>query len=361
VTPPVSVVVATYDGAPLLPEAVDSALAQTLAGVETIVVDDGSTDETAAVMARYGDRVRYVRQENGGPSAARNTGLRAARGRYVAFLDHDDRWLPAKLSRQAAVLDAAPDVGFVNCGWWFIDGDGARLPQEGWPQGSDAPLSLLLVGNPLLLSAVLVRRDLAERIGGFDEALRGAEDWDFWLKVAFTGCRLGCVAEALLEYRVHPGQRNQTGIRRRQDARLEVIRRSFARPDLPPALRALQPEAIARQQLRAAVDWFRAGERVAGNTAFAAAVAAKPALVTDAAALRHLCHLFVPMGLDPRTEVTRRWREILGIVRGALTDLFARPDLPPEVAALRGRSRRALLAVAIRLARRRLRSALGRA
>src|SRR5262249_21680153 len=153
-----------------------------------------------------------------------------------------------------------------------------------------------------------------------------------------------------------PGQRNQTGIVRRLTARAAVIERSFARSDLPADLAPLRARAVETQYLRAAVDFFRSGQRDEGNRAFHTAVAARPALVADATTLRHSCPPLAPMGLDPRTEVTRHWRTTLATVRGALRDLFATPGLEPAIAALRWRSRLAFARVAMRLARRRLRA-----
>src|SRR5690242_71279 len=115
--PEVTVVIPSYNGARYLGEAIESVLAQTHPSVETIVVDDGSVDGTTALVSSYGDRVRGIRQENRGLAAARNSGIRAAAGTYVAFLDHDDRYLPEKTARQVAVFEARPDVGLVHTGW----------------------------------------------------------------------------------------------------------------------------------------------------------------------------------------------------------------------------------------------------
>src|SRR5437773_3781756 len=112
----VSVVIPTYNYARYLPEAIDSALAQTHAPLEVIVVDDGSTDDTPRVLAVYGDRIRVIRQANRGPGAARNTGIAAARGEYVGFLDADDVWLPRKLELQMARFEADQGLGLVHCG-----------------------------------------------------------------------------------------------------------------------------------------------------------------------------------------------------------------------------------------------------
>ena len=111
----VSLVIATFNHARLLAEAIDSALSQTLDPVDVVVVDDGSTDDTPAVLARYDARIRVLRQPNRGLAAARNAGLAATRGTYVAFLDADDVLAPAKLAEQVAVLERAPTVGWTYC------------------------------------------------------------------------------------------------------------------------------------------------------------------------------------------------------------------------------------------------------
>jgi len=110
-----SVAIVTFNHARYLPDALESALAQTLPGVEVVVVDDGSTDDTPAVLAKYAGRVRVVRQPNRGPSAARNAGVAASRGEYVAFLDADDVLAPTKLAEQTAVLAREPRAGWTYC------------------------------------------------------------------------------------------------------------------------------------------------------------------------------------------------------------------------------------------------------
>jgi glycosyltransferase involved in cell wall biosynthesis len=206
----VSLVIATFNHGRLLPEALDSAIGQTLEGVEIVVVDDGSTDDTPAVLARYGDRIRVVHQSNRGLAAARNTGLAAARGAYVSFLDADDVLMPTKLAEQIAVLEQAPAVGWTYCDVLIeatATGTAMRASErfgyagrrlEGWlfPE--------LIHGNFIPAIAPLVRRTALDAAGGFDERLTALEDWDLWL-------RLSLIAEAryspavLVRYRVHPG------------------------------------------------------------------------------------------------------------------------------------------------------------
>jgi glycosyltransferase involved in cell wall biosynthesis len=182
----VSVVVPTYNSGPLVVEAVESALAQTYAPHEVIVVDDGSTDDTADRLARFGPPVRYVRQENARVAAARNTGLRVATGDVIAFLDADDVWHPEKLARQTAVLEAHPAIGLLGTRMYPWPGP---LPT---PEAHPAPVSPLrtdtmLPTNPLANSSVVVRRSTLERVGELDPELFGPEDYDLWLRCSLVG------------------------------------------------------------------------------------------------------------------------------------------------------------------------------
>jgi glycosyltransferase involved in cell wall biosynthesis len=182
----VSVVIPTYNRQAMLGEAIDSVLAQTYAHVELIVVDDGSTDGTRALLSSYGDRLGVLRQPRRGVSAARNRGVAAARGALVAFLDSDDLWLPAKLEVQAAFFGAHPHALICQTEEiWHRDGrrvnPGKRHRK---PSGEifERSLELCLVSP----SAVMIRRELLERVGGFDERLPACEDYDLWLRI---GCR----------------------------------------------------------------------------------------------------------------------------------------------------------------------------
>ena len=185
----VSVIVPCHNGARFLADAIESALAQTHPAIETIVVDDGSVDDTPAILERYAGRVRVLHQQNRGPSAARNAALAVARGEYVAFLDADDCFRPEKIARQAAVLDTHPDVGLVYSGWRFIDEEGRSLPGEGRPRGEGDMLPALLLGNPIHPLAAVVRRALVAEVGGFEESLRGCEEWDLFLRLSRRGMR----------------------------------------------------------------------------------------------------------------------------------------------------------------------------
>jgi O-antigen biosynthesis protein len=200
--PRVSVIVPTFNRADVLPRAVRSVLAQTWTDFELLIVDDGSTDDTQEVVTRLEDaRLRYVRlSTNGGVAAARNRGLRGARGDFIAFLDSDDEWLPGKLAAQLAVFDAAPpEVGLVYTGVECVLPDGRRrvdMPEERGDVYREMLGRNVIHGGG---SNVLMRRNVVATVGFFDEGLRAIEDYEYWLRVArfFT---IDYVAAPLIRY-----------------------------------------------------------------------------------------------------------------------------------------------------------------
>jgi len=183
---PVTVVVPAYNDAAWIGDAIASVLTQTRRPAEIIVVDDGSTDETAArVRDRFGSTVRLISRANGGPSRARNTGIEAAGQPYVAFLDADDVWVPTKLERQLAVLDADPAIGVVATDWVRTTRElPAAVPTLDALPVSRISYADLLALNRFQTSTVLARTSRLREVGGFDPAVDGAEDWDLWVRLA---------------------------------------------------------------------------------------------------------------------------------------------------------------------------------
>ena len=199
----VSVVIPNFNHGRFLSEAIESALEQEYRDLEIIVVDDGSTDDSRAVVEQHGGKVRYLWQENRGLPAARNTGIRAACGQYVAFLDADDSWLPQFVSSVMARWRQDPALGAVHTGFYSMDHDGRRLPQVGVSTVADDRMHERLVdGEFFVPSSVVARRECFERVGLFDERLRGSEDWDMWLRVA-QEYRFAGIARPLVNYRIH--------------------------------------------------------------------------------------------------------------------------------------------------------------
>lgn len=198
-----------YQGREHLAAAIESVLEQTFEQFELLVVDDGSTDGSAAIARTFAERdvrIHYTRQANAGQGAARNTGLGMARGEAVAFLDQDDLWLPNKLARQLPLLDDRSVVYSDT----FILRDGVSDREErlsdhldGWPV--PATLRSLVVGNTIPVLTALMSRRLLLAHDGFtsDPALKGVDDYDLWLRLAAAGVTFTYIPEALAIYRVH--------------------------------------------------------------------------------------------------------------------------------------------------------------
>lgn len=206
-----------------------SVLAQTRPVKEIIVVDDGSTDDTEqALRAAFGDRIRYVRQPNGGVSSARNHGLRIARGRYLALLDSDDEWLPEKNRLQVEWLDAHPDFGLVLCDVIRTDANHRDfdvfrrrdlLPEDGHI------LKWVLLEPALAPASAMLRRSVYDTIGGFDETLPTAEDLDYHLRIA-ARWKIGIVEASLV--RAMRGHDGLSSLARTYDDYVKVIEASVA-------------------------------------------------------------------------------------------------------------------------------------
>jgi hypothetical protein len=353
--PRVSVVITLYNLRAFVAEAIDSVFAQTLprGDVEAIVVDDGSTDGGDAVARAHGARV--LRQANRGLPAARNAGLAAARGPFVLFLDADDRLRPEMLAAVLAALEHRPDLGLVYTGVQCIDLRGAPLPQRGWPRVEEDPLARLVLGNVFPVHAAVVRREAVLAVGGFDETLAAAEDWDLWLRLARTGVRWTCVDRALAEYRIRPGAMHEDPARMAEGCR-RVLDKVFAQPELPAAVMAQRPLAYQNLHLRAAAAYYRAGDEAAGAREFRAAVGARPALLTEPETLERFCRLLLPLGYQTGTLMTARWRQLARTLRAALTAAVA----DPAHAALRWRAELAYWRVVRPLLARRAKAALAR-
>jgi glycosyltransferase involved in cell wall biosynthesis len=204
--PAVSVIMPAYNVETYVGDALRSALAQTFADLEVLVVDDGSTDGTAAVVAEIaaGDsRVRLVRQPNRGLAGARNTGLRSARGDVFALLDSDDLWEPGFLEAQMAILQARPEVDIVTGNGWQLGGVRDGGPARPYPDARPEPDLASILGDEFAVFIMSVfRRRVYEVVGCFDEALRTNEDYDFWLRAAVSGCRFARNHRPLGYYRV---------------------------------------------------------------------------------------------------------------------------------------------------------------
>jgi len=235
--PLVSCIVPVYNGARFIAEAIVSILAQDWRPLEVIVVDDGSTDSTPEVLAGFGDPVRVIRQDNAGPVVARNRGVAAAAGEFLAFLDADDLWVPDKLTRQVKGLLADPDLGFsvgqVQNFWE------EEVAAEGERLGSSLrarPIAGYVTGT------LVVRREVAAQVGPFDVTLEHGDSADWFQRAGQLGVRGDLLPEVLLRRRLHLANRSRVHAQGSRDEFLRLLKRSVDRkrsggapPEGPPA------------------------------------------------------------------------------------------------------------------------------
>lgn len=204
--PEVSVIILTYNRPQMLRKALLSVTAQTFHDFEIIIIDDASQDESTQMIESFADpRITYVRNSfNQGEGKSRNTGLQHATGRYVAFLDDDDEWLPKKLELQTKLLNRCPDaVGGVYTGARDVDAFTGRLVRTRIPDKRGDIFLDLLRENFLSTSSVLLRRECFERCGQFDDEIPAGLDYDMWLRIA-TQFRFEFVQTILVQHGIHP-------------------------------------------------------------------------------------------------------------------------------------------------------------
>ena len=258
-TPLVSVVMPAYNAAEYIDAAITSVLRQTLKNLELLVVDDGSSDETASVVARRAaadQRVSLFRQANAGPGPARNTGFGAARGRFFAFLDSDDAWMPTFLERQVALLASRPDVDVVFGNAWCRGG-----PRDGQPARSTAPdprrlrVGDLLADDSLHFIMAVFRREVVDRVHGFDPRFLTNEEYEMWLRAGLAGFAFARNPEPLGWYTCRPGSLSSSNVRMLEGA-LRVL--AHARPSLAEG----SPERAALERSAARYETELAAARV---------------------------------------------------------------------------------------------------
>lgn len=228
-SPTISVVISCYNYAQYLGACLESAIKQTFKAIEIIVIDDGSTDNTNEVVKPYlsDPRVRYIYQNNKGQAYAKNTGIRNTRGEFIAFLDADDYWETTKLEKQMALFND-PLVGVVYSTARYIDDQGnskrIRIQMKYLQPREGLITRYMIFDNFVPFSSSVVRREVFQKVGIFDESLRMAIDWDLWLRVS-VHYRFQYVKEPLLFYRVgHPGQMSKN-LEVRQACTDKIIKR----------------------------------------------------------------------------------------------------------------------------------------
>lgn len=229
--PKTSVVITCYNYGQYIRAAIESVLDQTWQDFEIIVIDDGSTDDTPQVMAEYNghEKIRYLRQENQGQPKAKNRGIAESRGEFVAFLDADDVWLPEKLALQLQLFnEPAVGVGYTRRYW--IDPDGQVIQGNERTLRRGTILNYIFIDNFICFSSSMVRRELLDTIGGFDETLPMGIDYDLWIRLA-AKCKFDFVDQPLIKYRTGHANLSRNVTRRYQCAQL-IMNKALNDPEI---------------------------------------------------------------------------------------------------------------------------------
>lgn len=207
--PKVSIIMPVYNGERYVVDAIESALTQAYTNFEVVIIDDGSQDNSAEIIRPYlsDPRVRYIEQGNQGVAAARNAALSIARGEYVGFLDQDDLWSPNKLARQVVYMQAHPECAMVHARQAYIDDTGNPILDypEDWVRTLEGRCFRdLFIVNGIAVLTVLMRRDILQRVGGFNPEIPRTDDYELWMRIAHD-YPIGFMDEVLAHYRVHGG------------------------------------------------------------------------------------------------------------------------------------------------------------
>ncbi len=242
----ISVVIPTYNRSALVREAVTSVLAQEGVALEVIVVNDGSSDDTSAVLASFGSAIHSISKTHGGASSARNAGIRAAKGEWLAFLDSDDLWLPQKLRKQLAFLGKHPEFKICQTEETWVR-NGQKLNPKKYhrkPRGYCFPqlLERCLVSP----SAVVIHREIFRDVGLFDESLPACEDYDLWLRVGYR-YPLGLLEEPLTVKRGGHADQLSTTVPALDRYRIQALAGLLQNEPLLPGQRELAMQALKRK------------------------------------------------------------------------------------------------------------------
>ncbi len=228
----VSIIIPVYNQAQYLDTAIQSVLSQTYRDYEIIVVNDGSTDNTAEVACRYRDQIHYIFQENQGLAGARNTGIRAAVGNFIALLDSDDLWLEHYLERMIALTEENPQVCVYYCAAYCVNEEGSLMEQiVGYRDIKPTALfAQILRSNFIIPSTVLIRKAIIDQAACFDMSLRSCEDWDLWLRLLASGnFFVGC-PDVLVKYRIH-SKSLSANVSKMQSSYSSVVEKHFGLDD----------------------------------------------------------------------------------------------------------------------------------
>jgi len=282
-TPSVSVILATYNRADYITKAIESVLNQSYPSFELIIIDDGSTDGTGDVVARYQDpRIIYKWTENRERSRARNLGIKLSRGKYIAFLDSDDWYLPNKLSIQVVALESNPHAGLVLGGWLILDKSGRKIQEvRPWEWVSPHPtLEEWLFSTTATPITLLVKKEWIERVGGFDPDLPPAEDLEWWIRLALADCPVVWTQDSIAVVLVHESNslRNWAHVKR---GLLDTLNKLFSNPKFKNNLLMSREEVYSRFHLALAWQAYVTGLTDFGKQELLRAVELNPKYATE--------------------------------------------------------------------------------
>jgi len=278
--PLVSVVIPSYNRASIIKRTIMSVLDQDISDIEIVVIDDGSTDNTKQIVNKINyPSLMYVYQENKGPGAARNKGIKIANGEFIAFLDSDDLFLANKINLQLSILKTRSDVGLVYGAHYLIDGNG-KIIHKSRVNTRITTEYLLLRWAPFVTSTILIRRSWLERINYFDESpsLRRSEDWDLVIRLSIAGCQLVGINEPIVKYKLH----NTNAMRDLQLMRIgsiAALNKAFRNPLLLPDLKSIENIAFSRGYLRLSGLGFALGETRTAQADLRKAIDLDPSLL----------------------------------------------------------------------------------
>lgn len=343
--PEISVIIPAFNAGPFIGAAIHSVLRQTYQDFEVLVIDDGSTDSTAAFAQSIGSRVRYIYQANSGPSAARNTGIWCSVGECVAFLDADDVWMPEFLETQLHVLRARPDVDVVIAWAQFADEGGALLADSFRSSLDGLTLRrLLLGGDSVLLSTMLARRNAFEAAGFFDPALRQAEDWDIVLRMVAAGIRFACTSRVLVYRRVHAASVTANP----EDAlhwERVALQKALSTLPLPPECKALGPAGSFRILQRAAMGHWRQGARATAVERLLEGFESWPAAIQRPQTYLGVIYRLQPSGWRSDEVILQNLDRLADESAQVLREMFGHRNLPETIRTKERRAWSALHAV----------------
>jgi glycosyltransferase involved in cell wall biosynthesis len=307
--PLVSVIIPAYNAQDFIAQTIESVIKQTYPHWELLVVDDGSTDGTRESLQKYvqDSRIKYLYQENQERSVARNHGIKSAKGKYIAFLDADDLWLPDKLKIQVEYLESHPEMGLCFTRYLFVDSQDTIL---GWPNVSFIPTQdqfyQLLQGNFIPNSTVMVLRTIFDKVGLFDEALPafGSEDWDMWLRVA-RRYSIHFINQPLAFYRIHT---SNTSLERMRLSAEAVLQKIFADPTLPTYIAQYKSRVYACIYCGFSETCFRLNQRQQAWDNWRRAVTIYPGILVTKRGLLATLKLLSPYSLIALLAKLRLWR-----------------------------------------------------